>query len=133
MIYTIGYSGRSLSSLVSLVQELDAVLVDIRFSPASRNPDFSGKRLREALGERYVHLKAVGNETYRSGGPVKMADPSAGVEALRAIDRSVVLMCACAQYHNCHRRAVADFLRGEGYEVAEVSATTLPPRQPRLL
>ena len=133
MIYTLGYSGRSLASLVDLVQGLNAVLVDIRFSPASRNPDFSGRRLREALGEQYVHLKAFGNENYRNGGEVKLVDPSAGVAALRGIDQPVILMCACAHYHTCHRRSVAELLQQEGYEVAEVSATTLPQRQPRLL
>ncbi len=133
MIYTIGYSGRSLRSIVEIAEALDATLVDIRFSPASRNPDFSGKRLREALGERYVHLKAFGNENYRNDGPIKLVDPDAGVEALKAIGGAVLLMCVCAQYHTCHRRAVAEFLRGEGCEVAEFSAATLPPRQPRLL
>ena len=68
-LYTFGYGGRRPDQLRTLAVRLDGVLVDIRFSPRSRIPDWSAGRLRKVLGERYRHLPALGNRNYK-GGPI---------------------------------------------------------------
>jgi uncharacterized protein (DUF488 family) len=37
-LYTLGYNGRLLYQLQALAEHLDAVVVDLRFSPRSRIP-----------------------------------------------------------------------------------------------
>jgi uncharacterized protein (DUF488 family) len=76
-LYKFGYSGRLPDQLQSLAERLDGVVVDIRFSPRSRIPDWSGGRLRKLLGKRYRHLPALGNRDYK-GGPIEFVDLQAG-------------------------------------------------------
>ena len=63
-LYTFGYSDRRPDQLRTLAERLDGVVVDIRFSPRSRIPAWTGGRLRKLLGERYRHLLALGNQNY---------------------------------------------------------------------
>ena len=72
-LYTYGYSGRTPHKLQTLAKQLEAVVADIRFSPRSRIPDWSGGRLQKLLGDRYRHLPALGNRNYK-GGPVEFVD-----------------------------------------------------------
>ena len=111
-IHTLGYSGWNVDAVASLLERLDAVLVDVRMSPRSRNSDYSGKRLAERLGERYVHVRELGNSNYR-GGPIRLVDFKAGalrVEELIDAGRTCVVMCACADVNICHRKHVAEAL-----------------------
>jgi len=131
IVYTMGYAGKSLAEIRRLAEELDATLCDVRFSPRSRNPQFSGQRLAEALGERYVHLAAFGNRNYK-GGPVDIVDYAAGKALLAAHPRPVILLCVCREAVRCHRTAIARQLAQEGFAVQELDE---PPgaTQPRLL
>lgn len=110
-LYTIGYSGRKLDELKAIVAEAQAVLVDIRFSPFSRVPHWRGDALGRVLGERYHHIGALGNKNYR-GGSIEIVDMKQGVaEVISLLSQSpVILMCACKNYHTCHRKVVADFI-----------------------
>lgn len=108
-LYTFGYSGRLPHELLALAEYLDAVVVDIRFSPRSRIPDWTAGRLTKLLGERYRHLPALGNRNYK-GGPIEFVDLAEGVvmvgELLRK--RPVILLCACAEVQRCHRLPAAE-------------------------
>ena len=64
--------------ITTLAERLDGVVVDIRFSPRSRIPDWSAGRLQKLLGDRYQHLPALGNRNYKSGA-VEFVDLEAGV------------------------------------------------------
>jgi len=116
-LYTFGYSGRTPHELQTLAEKLNAVVVDIRFSPRSRIPDWSGGRLQNLLGDRYRHLPSLGNRNYRDG-PVEFVDLAAGVvevgELLR--QRPVILLCACADVQRCHRLPAAEAIATR-YEV----------------
>ena len=88
------------------------MLVRPWLSPRSRNPDYSGKRLTERLGDRYVWLNQFGNRNYR-GGPIRLVDFKAGVlrvEELIDSGKICVLMCGCADVNVCHRKHVAEAL-----------------------
>jgi len=108
-LHTFGYSGRWPDELQALAERLDALVVDIRFSPHSRNPDWSGGRLQQQLGERYYHLPALGNRNYQ-GGPIAFVDLEAGVAAVGELleQRAVILLCACAEVRRCHRLLAAE-------------------------
>jgi uncharacterized protein (DUF488 family) len=116
-IHTFGYSGHDPSDLARRLEETGATLIDIRYSPRSRNPVWSRKRLEEAFGERYVHCPELGNRNYRNGGPVEIADYEAGRDLLKGIPGPVLLMCACKDPKVCHRTVVAEQLRNDGMAV----------------
>ena len=128
--YGIGYHGRTLADIKRILQALDAVLVDIRFAPHSRNPEFRKAHLEAALGSRYVYLRAFGNRNYK-GGPVAIVDYEAGRAALEALDRPALLMCMCPDPAACHRTTVLQQLAADGFAAQEWDEPQL--RQPRLL
>jgi len=87
MLYTLGYTGRKPVDVHQLAIAHRAMLVDIRFSPRSRAAYWQKGALERLLGDRYVHLQALGNVNYRTGGPVQLADYATGkaaTERLRA-------------------------------------------------
>jgi len=103
-LYTVGYQGKKVALLKDVAVKLDAVIVDARFSPNSRVPEWSGKRLREFLGERYVHVKELGNKNYK-GGEIDFLDLNGGALIVGKIleIRPAILMCACWDLQRCHR------------------------------
>lgn len=135
-VYGIGYSGKSQDQIRQIADQLDAVVFDIRFSPRSRNPEFSGARLRTNLGTRYLHVKAFGNRNYR-GGPIEFVDFEAGLAQVVASDKPVILMCMCKDPARCHRTVIGELLRQHGIQYTELSGSTVSSgriaRQERLL
>lgn len=128
-IYTIGYSGWKPEQLAAKVEELGALLVDVRFSPRSRVPQWTKKSLCELVGaENYVHCKNLGNENYKSGGPIKLLNPDAAIASLRDVQRPLILLCGCKDHTICHRADAATVLA----EAFGVAVTHLYP-QPKLL
>ncbi len=114
-IFTFGYSGASLAQLTRLTQVLDATVIDTRYSRLTRRVDFSANRLEAALKARYVHIREFGNVNYKNGGAVKLADPALGISRVSSImsEASVILLCVCASWEECHRRDVAELLSKE--------------------
>lgn len=108
-LYTFGYSGRQPEELLALAEQLDAMVADIRFSPRSRVPQWSGGRLAKLLGYRYRHLPALGNRNYK-GGPMELVDPETGVAQVADLlaHQPVILLCVCAEVERCHRRLAAE-------------------------
>lgn len=124
-VYTLGYSGRKPEEIKKIVNDLDAILVDIRFSPRSRVPRWAKKNLIALVGgSHYHHLKAFGNENYKSGGPIKFVDFEAGQAFIEKVERpAVILMCGCKNYHTCHRAEAAQRLEEIGYEIEEIGSS----------
>ena len=95
MILTIGYQRLSPERLREIITRLDARLIDCRNVPMSRRPGFSGRRLGELLGERYVQaghfLGGRGHTT------------AEGIRWLRSQSGNVVLMCMEEAPGDCHR------------------------------
>lgn len=113
-VHTAGYIGAwTLATLVAKVEEIDAVVVDVRLSPRSRNPQWRGPTLASALKERYVHIREFGNVNYRLRGMhnVRLKDFVKGVAKLDLMNQpDVVLLCACRDYDHCHRSIIVDML-----------------------
>ena len=114
-LYDLGYLEiKKLEKLVSLVTVLDAVLVDVRFSPNSRNPQWRKKALEKKLGLRYHHLKALGNSNFK-GGPIAIVDLKVGMNTLSTFlqSKNVIIMCACSNRTICHRVKIAEAFEKE--------------------
>jgi uncharacterized protein (DUF488 family) len=120
-VYTIGYTGRTPEELWTIAETLDADIFDIRFSPRSRVAHWNGGRLIEALAGRYRWVQALGNAGYKIG-TTRLLDFDAGREEIERNPRPVILMCACKDYADCHRSAIADKLRALGFDVHEIQA-----------
>jgi uncharacterized protein (DUF488 family) len=113
MLYTIGYSGRTLDDLQQILDTHEAVLVDIRFRAASRLPDFRQPTLQGHFGARNRHYPALGNVNYK-GGPITLQDYATGLNQVRTLlDQvpAVMLMCVCARVATCHRKVVGEQLQ----------------------
>jgi uncharacterized protein (DUF488 family) len=108
-LYTLGYHSWTLRDVIETVAMHQAILLDIRYSPMSWQPQWSRKSLLAALGEHYLHVPALGNRNYR-GGEIEIVNYEAGRELVReqlCIGRNVILMCVCADLSTCHRLQVA--------------------------
>jgi uncharacterized protein (DUF488 family) len=108
-IYTLGYAQWTIDEVVEQTSALDAVLVDVRYSPHTTKPGFAKADLAARFNDRYVHLPAFGNVNYQDG-PIELADPERGLQALRKLERPPVLMCGCRAPERCHRSTVATLL-----------------------
>lgn len=126
--YAIGYGGRSVDEVVALVERYDAVLADIRLVPTSRRPEWSRRNLEARFGEKYVHVKSLGNRNYK-GGPIEIVDMEAGIDLITGLSHPAILLCVCRDGRSCHRAVVAQAMRQRGYSVEELDVAHIPPRQ----
>lgn len=100
-VYTVGYSGQRPEQLQALIEKLGALLVDVRFSPRSRNPRWGQPALREMFGDRYVHLPEFGNAAYKHRGQITLVDIEGGLRKTRGRLREPVgqRRVSCAAHH----------------------------------
>jgi uncharacterized protein (DUF488 family) len=122
MIYTFGYAGQKIEKLKEDVEKLDAIIVDVRFSPWSKDKQWGQSGLIKEFGNRYkAGGKYFGNKNYQ-GDEIILADPLEGVKRIQQIgDRNIILMCGCWNFTTCHRRNVAELLESNGFKTMELS------------
>ena len=120
IIYTTGYAGRDIFDLKPLVHALDAVLVDIRFTPEGDLMHWRRIYLKTLLGGKYRHVPHLGARSFRQGSIDGIQNLQLGVQTLLNLDSNIILMCACAEYENCHRRLIAAELERQGINVVEI-------------
>lgn len=126
-VYLFGYAGYTSAQLEKAANALGAVVVDIRFSSRSRNPQWSGLTLWRLFGdERYLHVPQLGNVNYKNGGEIKIFNLDLGVRRMcRFMEErgaaAAILVCGCKDAAGCHRTVVGDALRAMGYEVQELA------------
>jgi uncharacterized protein (DUF488 family) len=110
-IYTAGYAapGWTPAGLRAEAERLGALVVDVRLFPRSQRAEWDQVALERELGDSYLHVPELGNRAYRSRGQIEIADPEGGVARVAPllVERSVILLCQCAQVASCHRRIVA--------------------------
>ena len=131
MLYTLGYSGWTPAAIQEAAQAHNAVVCDIRYSPASRYPPWRKHQLAHLLGARYQHVQALGNRNYKNGGPIALADYEVGRQVIAdilATGQSVILMCACKDLTTCHRFTAAEQLAADlGVTITHLA----PPKKQR--
>lgn len=123
MIYLAGYHGRKPEALLHLSQQLDAVVVDIRYSPHSRMPGWDQKDLIKLLHANYMWAHPFGNENFNNDEPIKIVNMQDGVNLLkRRRVNNYILLCACKDGETCHRKVVGEFIKANTQqEVREVT------------
>lgn len=127
-IYSVGYEGWKLESLVEMLnQNRVATVVDVRLSASSRRPGFSKSALDRALAEagiEYVHEPDLGNPpenraAFRSGDAVagravllerlnNGARPAVRRLADMARRGRVAVLCVEREAARCHRSVVLE-------------------------
>jgi len=115
MIFTIGYQNIKRKRLQSVVDELSAALVDIRYVPWSVNPFWTQVQLQEAFKENYFNIKEFGNVNYK-GGPFKIFNMEKGIELFSPISdkyKNIFLMCSCKELEKCHRHLIAKEIKNK--------------------
>lgn len=84
-LYDLGYNEiRSVDLLAATAEILGAIVLDIRFSPRSRDPNWRMPALMNRLQESYTHVAALGNRNYKSG-PIQIVDLDAGLRAVETV------------------------------------------------
>ena len=177
--YTVGHSNHSSERLIALLRSAAVeALIDVRSFPGSkRNPQFNAERLAADLANAaifYRHLPALGgrrgpqalvgespNAAWEEAAFRNYADYAMGQRfqsALRDLIgvgelRTTAILCAEADWRQCHRRVIADHLLASGRKVVhllpggdqevavadprlrldDLGRVTYPPRQGRLL
>jgi uncharacterized protein (DUF488 family) len=118
-IYSTGYTGKDINELKPMLSALDAVLVDVRFSPNSQVLHWRQMYLKILLKHRYLHVPNLGNRTYKED-KITIQNLRLGVEILVKADENAVLFCACEKVQNCHRRYIIEALNKQNIEVKEL-------------
>lgn len=121
MIYTIGYQGKTPKELLMIAEAVDGIIFDIRYKPYSSDIRFNRSKLEQYLGERYRHVKELGNVNYHGTyEEIEIKDLEKGIEMIEQSEKTVILMCGCWNYRTCHRRFIAERLRARGHQVIEL-------------
>jgi hypothetical protein len=111
-----GYMAKgSEECLNALMKQPNAYLIDIRLMPMSRwRPQWNQYFLQEKWANRYLHLRCLGNENYKSNKEIKLSDPERGIPCLidgLQLGYTLILLCACSRYEHCHRRTVVEMVQ----------------------
>jgi len=120
-IYTTGYTSKNINDLKPLVEALDAILVDVRFSPYSQIMVWRQIYLKALLGKKYLHILNLGNRNYKEHGKIAIQNLQLGIETLLSLNTNSILFCACENFENCHRRVIAEELNKRGIETIEIT------------
>ena len=124
-VYLTGYTGKKPADLKAMVERMNARLIDIRYSPNSRVPQWRQPALVELLGDAYYHIISFGNVAYKEK-RIQIYNFDAGESWLfwhfqDHPEQPVILMCACKDATTCHRTEVGNRLKECGYSVSELS------------
>ena len=115
-----GYATRnSQERLEALMQDATTLIVDIRKMPYSkwgvswRKDALMARWGDHYFGGRYRHLGALGNLAFTTQ-EVQLANPAYGVNEVKKLlehGHDIILLCACAQYAQCHRKDVTELIQ----------------------
>lgn len=98
---------------------LDAVLVDVRFSPTGETLRWRQIYLKALLREKYHHVLQLGNRSF-SEGNAQIQNLGLGIKILVSFKTNGVLMCECADSKKCHRFVIARELQRKGFDTEEL-------------
>jgi hypothetical protein len=113
-VYPVGYGMEGASTYIDqLMTQPHMLLIDTRFSPKSRWPEWREGALRAKYGGRYRTAGAyLGNVNFQ-GGPIQIADLDEGLRGVCLYlneGHDLILLCQCPTYASCHRKVLVDQL-----------------------
>lgn len=117
--YTTGYADKDIKDLKPMLDALDAVLVDVRFSPTSDIMRWRQIYLKTLLRDNYHHVAQLGSRAFRERGN-QIQNLDLGIKILISFNATAVLMCECADSKDCHRLGILQVLRHKGFEAEEL-------------
>ena len=117
--YTTSYAGKDINDLKPMLDALDAVLVDVRFSPTSEIMRWRQIYLKALLREKYHHVPQLGSRAFRDVRH-QIQNLDLGIKILVSFNTNAVLMCECADSKECHRLVIAEELRRKGFDAEEL-------------
>lgn len=140
VVVTIGYEGKSIERFINELSENNIhVLVDIRRNAFSRKTGFSKSKLTGHLKEagiEYVHIPELGIESKRRknlhtdedynkllreySNELQMKENHLDRIREMADENKIALMCFEKTHDHCHRGVIAERLRKDGMEVADI-------------
>jgi uncharacterized protein (DUF488 family) len=126
-IYTTGFSSKNINDLKPLVENLDALLIDIRFLPESDVMVWRQIYLKALLGRSYLHIQNLGNRRHKEEGKISIQNLQLGIGTLLGLDDNSILFCSCEKLKNCHRRLIAEELKKREIETVEIKDWKNPP------
>src|SRR6476661_5630923 len=94
-IYTTGFEGREVTALPLLLDRLEAILVDIRFTPAGMPLKWSKEYLKLLLKNKYLHIPNLGNRSYKEPRKIAIQNLALGIKIITELRVNVMLMCEC--------------------------------------
>lgn len=115
-IHVVGYAQPQAAQYVEslMMGNPSTLLIDIRYSPHSMRAEWRKESLEQKYGDRYRWAgQYLGNVLYRQAGAIKIANPVMGIRGLRmylAERYELILLCACKEYEQCHRKTVIELL-----------------------
>lgn len=118
-IYTTSSAGKNFEDLPPLLDRLEAVLIDIRLSPPTRPIVWSREYLKLLLKNRYLHVAALGNRSFKEG-QAAVQNLGLGMKTVIALHVNLLLMCNCEDFDKCHRRIITNEFKKDGFIVGEI-------------
>jgi uncharacterized protein (DUF488 family) len=118
-IYSTGYTGKDVNDLKPMLSALDAILVDVRFSPTSQVLHWRQVYLKILLKHCYFHIPNLGNRTFKED-KITIQNLQLGVETLLKLDKNAVIFCACENVEKCHRSLIIEELQKQNVQVEEL-------------
>lgn len=116
-LYTFGYLSSKSERTLQKLKALHVPVVDIRYNPDSRRPEWKRAYLERVKGLSYQWIQDLGNELYKEAITGKFTEPhiklhnsDRGIELLQQIlvvHDHVAIFCACTS-RTCHRFTVAE-------------------------
>ncbi len=110
---------KDINDLKPLLNTLDAVLVDVRFSPTSEIMRWRQIYLKALLREKYHHIAHLGSRAFGEG-KAEIQNLDLGIKILISFNVNAVLMCECGDPKKCHRLLIAQELCNKGFEAKEL-------------
>lgn len=115
-VQTIGYTEPGAEERIeAFLSQEEAALIDIRLQPRSRwQPAFNRSALEKRYPAQYIHVQALGNVNYKDRGRgIDLLDAKSGLQQLLYLLRyghPIMLLCACKNYEQCHRKVVYEMI-----------------------
>lgn len=131
-IFTIGYGGRKRDEFIDLLKKNDVrIVVDVRLNPErafmgiyakGKDPHKGIQGLLEHTGIQYIWVSELGNpfkddKNWKPKYQLYLKEKGKLLcSKLYELDTSFCLLC-CEKYASgCHRKVIADYLAGQGYD-----------------